>query len=259
MSEPADIDRLIEEGLNRYGAGDLDGALLSWEQALAIDPENPQANSYVDYVRDNYDVLGVDQTPGVTDAGETGVPFGIEDEPEYMIEIVPGELASSAPPPMYMDPLDEGWFIAEEETHGVRLVDRFGPAQPREHAGPSSARIRGAAVQPEAGISFDDATTEYQNSRAHQPPLGAPEFHQRWPRVDRDDARSRIVARRPTSVSAATSGSSKPTRAPTPTAGSPRSRCARHRRRSQTRRIASPRASRRRRRWMTHRCRRRRI
>ena len=33
-----EIDRLIEEGLTRYGQGDLDGALAAWEQALAIDP-----------------------------------------------------------------------------------------------------------------------------------------------------------------------------------------------------------------------------
>jgi hypothetical protein len=36
VAPAADIDRLIEEGLNRYGTGDLDGALLIWEQALAI-------------------------------------------------------------------------------------------------------------------------------------------------------------------------------------------------------------------------------
>ena len=44
MAPAADIDRLIEEGLNRYGTGDLDGALLIWEQALAIDPDNAQAH-----------------------------------------------------------------------------------------------------------------------------------------------------------------------------------------------------------------------
>jgi hypothetical protein len=41
----SDIDRLIEEGLDRYGTGDLDGALLRWEEALALDPDNEQANS----------------------------------------------------------------------------------------------------------------------------------------------------------------------------------------------------------------------
>jgi len=52
-----DIDSLIEDGLDRYGSGDLDGALMSWEKVLAIDPANAQANSYVDYVRQNYELL----------------------------------------------------------------------------------------------------------------------------------------------------------------------------------------------------------
>src|SRR4051812_42107231 len=103
--ELAEIDRLIEDGLSRYGQGDLDGALLIWERALVIDPDNAQVNSYVDYVRDNYELLTADA------AGEASSPYGIgDDEPEYQIEIVPGEVqpAASAPAlaPMYMDPLD---------------------------------------------------------------------------------------------------------------------------------------------------------
>ena len=43
----SDIDRLIEEGLARYGAGDLDGALLIWDKVLAIEPDNAQATSAV--------------------------------------------------------------------------------------------------------------------------------------------------------------------------------------------------------------------
>ena len=52
-----EIDRLIEQGLTLYGEGDLDAALLLWERVLVIDPENPQANSYVEYVRTNYQLL----------------------------------------------------------------------------------------------------------------------------------------------------------------------------------------------------------
>ena len=53
MASQSDIERLIDMGLNRSGSGDIDGALLVWEQALAIDPDNAQANSYVEYVRLN--------------------------------------------------------------------------------------------------------------------------------------------------------------------------------------------------------------
>jgi hypothetical protein len=105
-----EIDRLIEQGLGLYGEGDLDAALSLWERVLVIDPENAQANSYVDYVRMNYDLLTGDNN--TEDSG----PFGIgDDEPEYQIEIMPGdavEPASAAP--LYMDARDEGWVINDE-------------------------------------------------------------------------------------------------------------------------------------------------
>ena len=123
MAPPANIDRLIEEGLNRYGAGDLDGALHLWEQVLSIDPENPQANSYVDYVRINYEVLQTDAGVGVATDG--AAPFGIEDEPEYIIEITRGEIQPGTAP-MYIEPTDEGWFIEEEQTHELFARTRSG-------------------------------------------------------------------------------------------------------------------------------------
>jgi hypothetical protein len=126
--EVPEIDRLIEEGLTLYGQGDLDGALARWEKALVIDPDNPQANSYVDYVRQNYELLTAESD---TVSTAEGAPFGIaDDEPEYQIEIQPGEIRPVNPtigPPMFMDPLDEGWFIDEETRqrgHGVSIDRR---------------------------------------------------------------------------------------------------------------------------------------
>jgi len=109
MPDLTELDRLIEEGLTLYGQGDLDGALLVWEQALSVDPDNAQANSYVDYVRMNYEML-------TTDAGnDESAPFGIaEEEPEYQIEILPGEAKPEPGAPLYMDPADEGWFMERE-------------------------------------------------------------------------------------------------------------------------------------------------
>src|SRR5689334_18043279 len=125
MDASADIDRLIEDGLNLYGAGDLDGALAAWEQALSVDPENAQANSYVDYVRQNYDLLTGDSAND-----EQKVPFGLEDEP-YQIEILPGELRNSSPSitppvaaaPVVKDDVDEGWFMEEEKSEPRRALD----------------------------------------------------------------------------------------------------------------------------------------
>ena len=120
-----DLDRLIDQGLNLYGSGDLDGALAKWEEVLSLDPENPQANSYVDYVRSNYDALS-DGGFGATDA-----PFGIEDEPEYVIEV---EAADAREP---------------------RSLPR--PESEDEDEPPSELELE--ADEPPLG--FDDATGEY--------------------------------------------------------------------------------------------------
>src|SRR5215210_4851454 len=109
----AEIDDLIEQGLNLYGQGDLDGALLAWEQALIVDPENAQANSYVDYVRMNYELL-----TGEVENPEQQAPFGIDDEP-YQIEILPAEAAHLNPDQTSPQvrtrtaDMDAGWFIDE--------------------------------------------------------------------------------------------------------------------------------------------------
>jgi hypothetical protein len=118
----SDIDRLIEEGLTRYGSGDVDGALSVWEQVLLTDPGNAQANSYVEYVRTNYAVLTTDPE---ADEGTT-IYGGIGDDPEYHIEISPGQLASGEPAPLYMDPSDQGWFLDEESNRVPSNQDESG-------------------------------------------------------------------------------------------------------------------------------------
>ena len=42
------IDVLKETGLRRYSAGDADGALLLWETALDLDPEDLETRRYID-------------------------------------------------------------------------------------------------------------------------------------------------------------------------------------------------------------------
>src|SRR5262245_52752996 len=53
----ARVTALVERGLERYGVGDLAGALGEWEHALALDPTSAQAKEYIDYVRDNFATL----------------------------------------------------------------------------------------------------------------------------------------------------------------------------------------------------------
>ncbi|HEY4180600.1 MAG TPA: hypothetical protein VGM90_27335 [Kofleriaceae bacterium] len=169
---PAELDRLIEEGLTLYGSGDLDGALLTWEKVLSEEPDNEQANSYVDYVRMNYDML-------TSEPGEDPAPFGIaEDEPEYMIEISDGELPQlpgrGGTAPMYMDPTDAGWAIEEERVSSqpaatVSNVDDLDDAD-----APRPISIEMEADEPDEPPpkptrakteNFDDATREYEGPR----------------------------------------------------------------------------------------------
>ncbi|CAN5869586.1 hypothetical protein BH11MYX3_BH11MYX3_05460 [soil metagenome] len=170
MPDLTELDRLIEEGLKMYGQGDLDAALLIWERALGMDPDNPQANSYVDYVRMNYEML-------TTDAGQSdSAPFGIgEDEPEYQIEIMPGEVGAAGAP-MYMDPTDEGWFMESEIPHPAQ---GRGPGQPADRISDEMLETQDLEPQPlmleldadeppltephtdPSGVSFEDATREY--------------------------------------------------------------------------------------------------
>jgi tetratricopeptide (TPR) repeat protein len=152
---PPEIDQLIEEGLTLYGQGDLDGALLAWEKALAADPENAQASSYVDYVRQNYDLLTGDAV------AELDAPFGIDDEP-YQIEILPGEWERlSAPsigqpasikPPRATSDVDEGWFMDDDESARLK----------------AAAPLEIEAEEPPA-VNFDDETREYQSGSKRAP------------------------------------------------------------------------------------------
>ncbi|HEY4244881.1 MAG TPA: hypothetical protein VGM88_33935 [Kofleriaceae bacterium] len=142
-----EIDRLIEDGLARYGQGDVDGALEAWEQVLSVEPENAQASSYVDYVRDNYETLTTDGS-AVPDS-----TFPFADEPEYQIEISPGEVSPAKAAPLFMDPLDEGWVIAAEMGRE--------PTRPTE--------ISVVAPMPVAPApTFDDQTREYPAGKPAQ-------------------------------------------------------------------------------------------
>jgi len=180
-----DLDRLIEEGLTLYGQGDLDGALLVWEQVLTVDPENAQANSYVDYVRMNYELL-------TSDLGdEDAAPFGIADdgEPEYQIEIMPGE-APSAHAPSQIDPLDAGWFIGEEPASGASSSPPASVASPAASTSGASPGVtegsdssmtleldgnESSLDRSSGAVSFEDATREYSRGtpRASEPTASA--------------------------------------------------------------------------------------
>ncbi len=151
-----EIDRLIEQGLSRYGEGDLDGALLLWERVLVMDPDNAQANSYVDYVRMNYELLTSDSNT------EHSGPFGIDDDdPEYQIEILPGEeVEPAAPAPLYMDARDEGWAIGDEARRAaLRATDELELEADEPPLAGDAAMFE--SVETGESVSFEDNTREY--------------------------------------------------------------------------------------------------
>lgn len=49
MAETAEerVARLLEEGLERYGDGDISAAMVAWEAVLALDPGNAEAQDYI--------------------------------------------------------------------------------------------------------------------------------------------------------------------------------------------------------------------
>ena len=107
---PSEIERLIEIGLTAYGRGDLDGALLAWEEVLGHDPTEARALGYVDYVRQNYEVI----SGGAPDR----VPLGLTGAPDdYDVELdfgdPPGPPGRAQP---VMHVIDEGWSLDDERA-----------------------------------------------------------------------------------------------------------------------------------------------
>jgi hypothetical protein len=117
------IDGLIEQGLDRYGSGDLEGALAAWEGVLALQPDEPRARGYVEYVRANYELL---TGSGDHAASELTVPFGLtslDDDAAYDVEIAASAAATANaevhgpgawPRSGDTEPLDDGWFLDED-------------------------------------------------------------------------------------------------------------------------------------------------
>ena len=55
--EVRSVAEFIERGLERYGRGELVAAIVEWESALKLDPANLRARQYIQYVRENFELL----------------------------------------------------------------------------------------------------------------------------------------------------------------------------------------------------------
>ena len=168
----AEIDRLIERGLQLYGNGDVDGALGAWERALAIDPDDARAAAYVDYVRENYEMLQQAPRPA-----EDEVPFGLGDGiglDDYEIEITrpgaEGKPETSAVE-RYIEAVDEGWFL-DDEPGGASAFDAA--AQLEGIAPPGGGRpVRDDDFDLGAPLELDDPRGEPARPSLRQLPLPA--------------------------------------------------------------------------------------
>jgi hypothetical protein len=114
-----DIEMLVARGLDRYRAGDIDGALTAWEAALAADPNDPRALGYVDYVRQNYDEL-----QGGAPPSEMLIPFGLartdDEEDEYEISITASADDDSDTPDVSTGSFTKLDPTSERTMHGAR-------------------------------------------------------------------------------------------------------------------------------------------
>ena len=171
MSESTpQVEALIERGLTLYENGEIDNAVLAWEQALQLEPANGRANGYVDYVRLHYEVL----SGAPVDEAAADEPFGISttSQPAYRIAIAP---FGASPPkvglPNVEDGIDEGWFLEAEGLAGAAPV----AAAVNADAFASDNAIAGAALAAGDESADDDVTYSGLQLAApgtlHQPSL----------------------------------------------------------------------------------------
>src|SRR5690606_28773558 len=116
MAGETDIDGLIEEGLRRYGLGDVASALQLLQQARERDPSHPKIDEYISYVKR---------------AQSSG-------------EVRPADL-SPADAPLHQDPPAGGFAVADD--WGSLVADRL-PSRPAVIVeGPVPAPVWGPAAR----------------------------------------------------------------------------------------------------------------
>ncbi len=164
----ARVTALIERGLERYGIGDLAGAMGEWEHALALEPGAARALEYINYVRDNFKTLDEQFAAAreVTAASRaSGVP--VPEEPEEVsgaydlvelergqwtpVGVEPGRASARAgESAAHVAPvaIDEGW-----ELDDLAAPLPPPPSQPRP---PSATGLDADLAEVAAGLSFKD-------------------------------------------------------------------------------------------------------
>jgi tetratricopeptide (TPR) repeat protein len=123
-----EIERLLRDGLNRYGMGEIAQAIRAWRQVLKLDPGNLQAREYLDSVAD--EAADVERPAGAERGGtpdllETALECLRDDDPEGALELLENVAARDP------DALEVQGYI---EMVRSRLLKRY-----REQFGSGSA------------------------------------------------------------------------------------------------------------------------
>lgn len=182
------VGELLERGLERYGDGDLEGALSDWKHALVLDPDNEKAAHYATYVEDNHDLAEAGSTSHFDPKAELEYPFGLEElglaklsdselgDYESM-EVVDAKQASpsSAVSPEVGDGwnVDEGWVADLVEKSDTLFAAR----ETSDDEGPLDLQLgpEPESEQPES-IESASASLEVEVDDEDSPPMGDADF-----------------------------------------------------------------------------------
>lgn len=152
-SATARAARLLDRGLERYGAGDLVAALADWEQALILDSSLARAREYLEYVRENFDVLQAEfrAAKEASDAAaQQGVPLGEggPDSGEYdSLDVQLGTVSGAG-----LADLDDG--LAQLDAGLERVLEQPEDAEPEADAdaGESPPAVELEAMAPDEDL-----------------------------------------------------------------------------------------------------------
>lgn len=103
MGEEQKVRELLDRGLTYYGLGQVQQALETWQQALELDPQNPRAREYVEFVRMSWGPQGYQRAeePKSTPAAPASV---FSAPPPARVEEPPPPVEPPKTPPAFVPP-----------------------------------------------------------------------------------------------------------------------------------------------------------
>lgn len=179
---------LVERGLERYGAGDLEGALSEWEHALALDPECERAQEYAHYVRVHFSALVArfaDAESVAEAAAEFDVPFGLEGlgvvstgdlEAYEDMRVEPTESGSvdMGIPAGYEDLVEDDPYVADSDDVTTQYSQGFSDESTRDIRPPQRELAVGTDVEvvpvEDEHMDFDEAAETVERGTAGSSP-----------------------------------------------------------------------------------------